>query len=253
MSRTLVTVDVEGDHGTDELQGIDEWLPWLLDRFDHHGVRAVFFVVGDVGLRRPKSVREMSSRGHIIGSHGMTHRPLSSLAESEVRTELVESKAILEDLSAAQCEGFRAPYFDAPQHLEAMLYDCGYRWSSSRAPWSPIGGGGMATVPATADIHCHPVSRLMGLPLPDGLSWRRQFWPLSRWAPAPPVFYLHPYELLDTIGGFGHPRHWRILMARRNGARARSYLDELLSRWSSLGVDLSPSVGHGVEDDLVQR
>ena len=92
----------------------------------------------------------------------------------------------------------------------------------------------------------------MGLPMPDGLSWRRQLWPLSRWAPAPRVFYLHLYELLDRIGGFGHPRHWRLLMGRRNGVQARKYLDVLLSRWSGLGFDLSPSVGHGVNDDLLQ-
>lgn len=235
--QTVVTVDVEGDHGTGSLRGSDEWVPWLLDRFDELGVRAVWFVVGDVALERPGLIRGMVERGHVVASHSMTHRALSTLDRRALEAELADSKRALEDVTGAACTGFRAPYFDAPSGLEVALAELGYAWSSSRAPWSPMRGraAGAGCAPGVPE---HPVGRLSYLPLPDGLSWRRVLWPMSGLAAPPAVFYLHPYELLDRIDGFAHPGHWRPLMSVRMGARARGILVELLDRWRRAGVRL---------------
>ena len=42
----------------------------MLNLLDRHGVKATFFVLGWVGQRYPKLVREIQNAGHEIASHG---------------------------------------------------------------------------------------------------------------------------------------------------------------------------------------
>jgi peptidoglycan/xylan/chitin deacetylase (PgdA/CDA1 family) len=245
--RVAITVDVEGDYGTSALRGVDEALPRLLDGFDRVGARAALFVVGDVARLRPAAIRRAAERGHAIGSHTMTHRPLSRLSPADRRAEIAGSRALLEDVTGTPCECFRAPFFDAPADLGPLLEEAGYRWSSSKAPFSPVSHyrdvlSTRAPHPlAGSRVMEHPVPGLWGLPIPEGLSYRRLFWPATALpARAPSVFYLHPYELLDGAGAFAYSRWVRPLMTRKQGAWAEAHLFALLARWKSEGCVLEP-------------
>ena len=244
--RVAITLDVEGDFGTSELRGVDEALPELLDGFAEREVRAVLFVVGEVARQRGSMLRRAAEAGHAIGSHGLTHRPFSKLTGDERRRELAESKALVEAATGQPCVAFRAPFFDAPDDLGRLLDETGYRWSSSKAPFSPLSRyrwlsarephrwAGARTVEL-------PVSRLLGLPMPEGLSYRRLFWPLTALATRPPsMFYLHPYELLDEVSAFGHSRAWKMLMTVRQGAWARRELWRLVDQWRQAGATFAP-------------
>lgn len=66
--RVLLTVD-DGPH--------PEHTPAFLDLFDQHGIKAVFFLIGDRAAQHPELVREIVRRGHEIGNHTQTH-PASS-------------------------------------------------------------------------------------------------------------------------------------------------------------------------------
>ena len=134
--RVAVTVDVEGDFGTESLRGVDQVLPWLLDRFDELGVRATLFTVGEVALRRPAIIRLASERGHLVASHAMTHTPFSRIPTAKRRDELHRSRATLEEVTGRVVDGFRAPFFDLPDRVGPLLEEAGYRWSSSKAPFS---------------------------------------------------------------------------------------------------------------------
>src|SRR4051812_37475206 len=233
--RVAITVDVEGDFGTTDLAGVDEVLPVLLDGFDRVGARAALFVVGDVARQRPAIIRRAAERGHVVGSHTMTHKALGRASAAERRAELADSKAAIEDVTGVPCDAFRAPFFDMPADLGPVLEETGYRWSSSKAPFSPIGlyRDLLATrAPhklAGSNVVEHPVPGVYGLPIPDGLSYRRLFWPLTALPVRPPsVFYLHPYELLESAGTFAYARWWRPLMTLRQGAWAAAHLWELL-------------------------
>ncbi|MCB9531646.1 MAG: polysaccharide deacetylase family protein [Myxococcales bacterium] len=234
---TAVTVDVEADFASDSLRATDVWLPWLLDLFDEHAVQATFFVVGAVARRRPALPAALRARGHVVASHGQTHRPLTQLGAKELDLELRDSKAAIEDCAGAACTGFRAPFFAAPPHLYAALATAGYAWSSSMAPLSPISGPRLRrrqqAVTSVVEI---PVPRLGRLPVPDGLSYRRLLWPVSRHVGAPSVFYLHPYELTSDPSDFALPAAWRPLMLVRSGSAARSILSDLLGDWQRDGA-----------------
>lgn len=67
-NRVLLTVD-DGPH--------PEHTPVFLDVFDQHGIKAIFFLIGDRAAQHPELVREIVRRGHEIGNHTQTH-PASS-------------------------------------------------------------------------------------------------------------------------------------------------------------------------------
>lgn len=240
--RVALTVDVEGDFGTPSLRGVDEVLPRLLDRFEALGARAVLFVVGAVARERPAALRDAAARGHVVGSHSMTHAALGSLSQGRLRAELRDSRAAIEDVTGAPCVCFRAPFFDAPRDLGPRLAEAGYRWSSSKAPFSPVAGyrNAFAQTPhllAGSDVVELPVPGVMGLPLPQGLSYHRLFGPIARLASTPPrVFYLHPYELLERVEGFALPAWMRPFVLRGQGPAAAATLDTLLARWQRAGA-----------------
>ena len=77
------------------------------------GLTGIFFViVRRVGLRGYLSmsdIQEMSSLGHTIGSHTLSHRRLSSLSETEQYEEIVSSRDWIEQLLGSKVEWFAPP------------------------------------------------------------------------------------------------------------------------------------------------
>ena len=48
-------------------------MPRLLDLYERYGVKATFFYTGYIARLYPDVVRMAHSKGHEIGSHGLTH------------------------------------------------------------------------------------------------------------------------------------------------------------------------------------
>jgi peptidoglycan/xylan/chitin deacetylase (PgdA/CDA1 family) len=242
-SEIALTVDVEGDFGTASLRGVDEVLPALLDALEARSIAATLFVVGDVARARPGAIRGARDRGHAVASHSMTHAALSRSTPERRRRELADSRAVLEDVTGVPCTGFRAPYFDLSRGLGPLLEETGYRWSSSKAPFSPVAlyrhalsTRGEHTLAASA-VREFPVPGVFGLPIPEGLSYRRLFRPLLALRPAVPrVFYLHPYELLDAVREFALPWWMRPLVTAGHGRAAAALLWDTVDAWRAAGA-----------------
>jgi peptidoglycan/xylan/chitin deacetylase (PgdA/CDA1 family) len=60
-------------------------------------------------------LRDMIERGIAIGSHGVSHRPLSGLDGAQIRSELSESRSLLESICGAPVTAFAIPgnWYDA--------------------------------------------------------------------------------------------------------------------------------------------
>src|SRR3954471_22908893 len=69
----------------------------ILELLRRHGVHATFFVLGDVARQHPALLRQIVDGGHELASHGLDHRPLWELDAAELRRQLVEFRAIVED------------------------------------------------------------------------------------------------------------------------------------------------------------
>jgi peptidoglycan/xylan/chitin deacetylase (PgdA/CDA1 family) len=105
---------------------LDTW-EYALPELEARNLRAIFFIVtGLVGQRSSdgdptrnyldwEQCAELVSRGHVIGSHGVHHRPITDLssrrAEAEVRTSIAEISARL----GAACRLYSYPYGFVPE------------------------------------------------------------------------------------------------------------------------------------------
>lgn len=62
------------------------------------GKPSTWDVNGSQAHLNPDQIREISHAGHEIGSHTLTHPNLCFLSEKDLRTELLDSKKMLEDI-----------------------------------------------------------------------------------------------------------------------------------------------------------
>jgi polysaccharide deacetylase family protein (PEP-CTERM system associated) len=109
----------------------------LLDMLDEAGVRATFFVLGNVAEAHPALIREVARRGHEIGSHTHSHDLIFRTEPATFRTDMERSLAGLQDLTGQPILGFRAPEFSVG-HLRhwcfEILAELGFRYDSSVFP-----------------------------------------------------------------------------------------------------------------------
>lgn len=115
-------------------------VPRFLDLFDRVGVPATFFVVAqDLAHPEVKAVlRECVAAGHEIGNHSLTHPyDLSRLSPADMRRELGDARARLEDFCGVAVTGFRAPGYVLSDALLRAVADTGHIYDSSRFPCPP--------------------------------------------------------------------------------------------------------------------
>jgi peptidoglycan-N-acetylglucosamine deacetylase len=83
----------------------------LLDLFEHHGVTATFFILGEVARDHPQLVKRIHHAGHEISSHGFTHTNLNQLNQKSFEKELLLTETALKKACGVTPKGFRAPTF----------------------------------------------------------------------------------------------------------------------------------------------
>jgi len=82
----------------------------LLEVLARHNVRATFFLIGHYVRQRPDIVREVVKAGHVVGNHTFTHPLLTFKSEAEIRQELADCRAALEDAIGEHSNVFRPPF-----------------------------------------------------------------------------------------------------------------------------------------------
>jgi hypothetical protein len=225
-------VDVERDWGGAKTNGLSQVLPRLLRELDQRGVRATFFVVGELTAEFRRHVDPAGP--HEVGSHGLTHRLLTRLDATELRREVEESKRLLEACGYA-VHGFRAPFLRRPRGLAAALARAGYRYDASGGSVVPSFGNlctGRRGAAARGPLVVLPPSTLRDRLTPFSLTWLRIYHPLgARLIPRTrAVFYCHLHELLErSVGWPTLPAPLRALHARRCGRTAWHLVESLLS------------------------
>ncbi len=190
---------------------------WLLDRLAEHGIRATFFVVGEIARHSPDLVRAIHRAGHEVASHSWDHQRVHRLTPAQFRADVRKSKDALEQVTGEAVVGYRAPTFSiVPETAwaldvlaeEGMAYDSSVypvrhdRYGVPGAPRSPFLARGLRhdlleLPPATL--------RLLGANLPAGGGGYFRLFPPAVLAAAlrqlrrdcdPPaaMLYFHPWE-----------------------------------------------------------
>ena len=110
----------------------DGWLGSLEIAVPHlaeRGFGATFFVtkdfVGRPGFADPGTLRRASESGMELGVHGTTHRMLSACSPMEIRQELADCKAYLEDITGHAVTSASLPGGDWTRHIADIAKDVG--------------------------------------------------------------------------------------------------------------------------------
>lgn len=109
--------------------------PRLLDALDNHGVKAVFFVIGEKAAAHPELVREIVRRGHELGNHTLSHPQATFWCAGPARTrrEIEGCQRVLTEITGIKPRWFRAPVghrnlfthpIAAELGLEVMAWSC---------------------------------------------------------------------------------------------------------------------------------
>ncbi len=110
-----------------EMNNYTEAFP-LLKQF---GFPGYFFItadrIGKSGYMDWPQLKELCQAGMVIGSHGLTHRVLTSLNPSELHQELFESKRILEAHLGQMVDSFSVPRGFVSLLVAEQARQAGYR------------------------------------------------------------------------------------------------------------------------------
>ena len=227
----------------------------VLGLLNERGAKATFFTLGWLAQRYPRIVREISSQGHEVASHGHAHLRASEQSPAEFDSDIRDAKQLLEDTAGVAVRGYRAPSFSIG-HRNLWAFDriaaAGYRYSSSvypvrhdhygmpDAPRFPFrASDGLLEIPVTT-------ARVFGRNFPAGGGgyFRLAPYALSRWAinrvnrvdRRPAIFYFHPWEIdpqQPRVNGVGLRTRFRHYI---NLNKTELRLQQLLSdfRWDRI-------------------
>ena len=190
---------------------------WLLEALDRHGIKATFFIVGQIARERPALVRAIHRAGHEVGSHSWDHRRVHNLTPASFREDVRRSKDALEQVTGQAVVGYRAPTFSIVRQTAwaldvlaelGMAYDSSVypvrhdRYGVPRAPRGPF----LAHGPHHSILEIPPATlRALGARVPTGGGGYFRLFPLwlLKWAlrqvardcrPAVAMLYFHPWE-----------------------------------------------------------
>ena len=115
----------------------------LLEVLARHEVKATFFLIGRYVRQRPDIAREVAEAGHVIGNHTFTHPLLIFKSAAEIRRELSDCRAALQDAIGEHSNLFRPPFggrrpatLRIPRELglEPVMWNVtGYDWNAPPA------------------------------------------------------------------------------------------------------------------------
>ncbi|MFJ3904970.1 polysaccharide deacetylase family protein [Streptomyces sp. NPDC090025] len=86
------------------------YTPDILATLRRHGVRAMFFVCGEMAVDNQDLLKEMAADGHIVGNHSWSHPLIPKLRPSRIRQELGATSDVVEQALGAPPLWYRAPY-----------------------------------------------------------------------------------------------------------------------------------------------
>ena len=114
----------------------------LLDILDEYDVKCTFFVVKFWADKFPDVLKEISNRGHEIGTHSSTHPNMSKLSEAQIISELTTSSQKITEITGKKVELFRPPYGDYDDDVITSCADINYypiQWDIDSLDWKNYG------------------------------------------------------------------------------------------------------------------
>ncbi len=86
------------------------YTPGILDTLARYGVRAVFFVCGEMATENRDLLRRMADEGHVIGNHTWTHPLIPRLSRPALVSEIGRTSEVVQQTVGEAPVWFRAPF-----------------------------------------------------------------------------------------------------------------------------------------------
>lgn len=90
--------------------GPSKYTKTLLEILQKHNVHATFFLLGNKAEKNPELVYDIYSSGHLVASHGYSHKIFTKLSEEEIKEEIKLSKDVIENITNTPLKFIRVPY-----------------------------------------------------------------------------------------------------------------------------------------------
>lgn len=206
-----------------------------LDLLDKHNAKGTFFVLGWIADLNPGLIREISDRGHEIGSRGFYHRSPYNLTPDEFRDDVRRTNDAIENACGKKVIGYRAAEklsYDKGSWILDILAKEGFAYDASFLPDAMVERRRRVAHEVETkqgQIWEFPYSTIdigLGLlPVSGGNYYRQLPYTLMRHAVQhwrkrhddPFVFYLHVWELdpeqprISAASQYNRIRHYRKL------------------------------------------
>ena len=110
----------------------------IVDLLERYGGRATFFVVGNLVEAKSDIVAQASEMGNEILGHSWDHSDLTRLGTDDVRTQLLDTAAIIESVTGIRPHSFRPPYGSVNDTVRNVSGELGFgiiNWSVDTLDW----------------------------------------------------------------------------------------------------------------------
>lgn len=127
----MVSLSFDAAWGSDKTRGI-------MDILDQYGIKATFFLVGFWVDNNQELVKEISDRGHEIGSHSISHPHMSKLSKEKICQEVMECSNKIEAITGKRVWLFRPPFGDYNNTLVSTCFENGVypiQWDVDSLDW----------------------------------------------------------------------------------------------------------------------
>ena len=94
----------------DDGPGKETWDVLVL--LKRYRMRATFFVIGQNVANHPGALAAIVADGHVVGDHTWTHASLPSLKAPQLKTEIVDTQALIEQETGHKLTTMRPPFGD---------------------------------------------------------------------------------------------------------------------------------------------
>lgn len=92
----------------------------MLDVLAKHNVPATFFLIGNnINEETAENMKRALELGCEIGNHSLTHSRMSEMDEEQVKTEILATSKMIEQITGQPPKFFRPPYID----VKPEMYD----------------------------------------------------------------------------------------------------------------------------------
>ena len=262
--RVVLSVDVERDisrYIDEGYIGVKQGIPPLLDILGDLGIKADFFLTGDVCRTHPEIVKRINYLDHGIGCHGLEHRVqyYSSKSKEWQMKDIKDARNEIKKVIGKGATAFRAPNFSVNSDTIQALESLGFDIDSSVLPGRVVKKWRLFTIldfkgaprepyrPSRTDIRKSGDSKLLEIPvtenplmkgIPIGSGYLNYFGAesfikaIKAVTQSYVVLLFHPWELVPLADHYGKLPEWVVKACKDNFDVVRSTLKEIQERFN---------------------